>query len=194
MGTRSIIHIYQDNYSGDVLVSIYRQYDGQPDGIGMDIYNSLAHRKLVNGISDDRMSCVNGIDCAAAVLIHDLKNGAGAGAGAGAEAGNVYINKPDDSEMEEFTYKLWVEGNRPSNFLTETRLIHMSVRDGSTVIYSGPLNEYAAWLEKRDEEEAAKDDAAIDLDAVYDDGYEIGESFHESLNNMIDQNNPAERG
>ena len=97
MGTRALIHVKKDDKDSDTLVTIYRQYDGYPTGLGDDIKSILGGKKVVNGYQDASKE-VNGMGCAAAMLIAGLKDG----------CGNVYI-KPVDTEdvWEEYTYTLW---------------------------------------------------------------------------------------
>lgn len=86
MGTRAIIHVCEDGISP--LVSIYRQYDGYPSGLGMDIKHVLndGDVSIVDGYSSGMAepAFFNGMGCLAAWLIKKLKNG----------IGGVYIYHP----------------------------------------------------------------------------------------------------
>ncbi len=94
MGTRSLTHI--KNEDGETLVTIYRQCDGYPTGMGADIKATLGDKTLVNGYSDPETQ-TNGMGCAAAMLIAAIKDG----------CGNVYIIKPDSADCwEEYVYTL----------------------------------------------------------------------------------------
>lgn len=120
MGTRSLTHIY-DNDSKQPLVTIYRQYDGYPEGMGEDIKKAIGSRKLVNGYSDPATQC-NGMGCAAALLIGALKKG---------QCGNVYIYPPGSSDCnEEYTYRIYPDGE--------------SFRLVIDHIYDGPIREFDA--------------------------------------------------
>lgn len=101
MGTRSLIHIKDGKKT---IVTIYRQFDGYPTGMGNDIKNILNKGKvdILNGFSN---SCkapkqFNGIGCLAPFLIGELKE---------RKIGNVYIFAPNAKDVgEEYVYTLSV--------------------------------------------------------------------------------------
>lgn len=95
MGTRARINIIEDDA---ILVSIYRQYDGYPDGLGQEVADFAASMTVVNGISGGKpKNQANGMGCFAAQLIAHLKDG----------VGNVYIrNTEPQSHGEEFVYNV----------------------------------------------------------------------------------------
>lgn len=103
MGTRSLTHVKADRWrEGDeapTLVTIYRQFDGYPTGIGDELAAFLRGRKVVNGFgSNDGPKVSNGMGCLAASLIGALK---------GDEPGNVYIYRLDASDCgEEYVYTI----------------------------------------------------------------------------------------
>lgn len=86
MGTRSLTNVYDED-GKNLLVTIYRQYDGYPSGLGVDLKKILANRPVVNGYGgdDEKNRAFNGSGCLAAQLIGDLKQG---------KIGNVYIHEP----------------------------------------------------------------------------------------------------
>lgn len=121
MGTRSLTHIYEKANNHAPLVTIYRQFDGYPSGMGADIKEALGSRKLVNGFSNPNTEC-NGMGCAAAMLVGALKEG---------ECGNVYIYPPGSEGCdEEFTYRLYPDGEA----------FRIVIEAGFDVIYDGPLH------------------------------------------------------
>ncbi|MFA5307550.1 MAG: hypothetical protein WC365_08935 [Candidatus Babeliales bacterium] len=85
MGTRSLTNLYTEN-GKELLVTIYRQFDGYPEGHGKQLQEIINNRRVVNGFSDkDReKKSFNGAGCLAAQLIHELKD----------DIGNIYINTP----------------------------------------------------------------------------------------------------
>ena len=110
MGTRShtnIIEKFKDTRTGKqsqvLLVSIYRQYDGYPSGMGKDLAEWLSKVKVVNGLSGgypDGVIVCNGAGCLAAQLIKELKDG----------AGNIYITKPNPNNAGvNYTYDIVVD-------------------------------------------------------------------------------------
>jgi len=120
MGTRSITNIIED---GKTLLTIYRQYDGYPTGMGADIQNVLKGRAIVNGYNDPENQC-NGMGCAAAMLIAGLKDG----------CGNVYIYPADSADVgEDYIYNLSVSDG----------VLQMQILDAwdKKELYSGPLDD-----------------------------------------------------
>jgi hypothetical protein len=101
MGTRALIHVRNEQKT---ICTIYRQYDGYYEGLGMDIYNILhkGHAKILNGYGDKSQvpTHFNGMGCLAAYLVGELKD---------EKIGNVYLYPANASDCgEEYTYTLWV--------------------------------------------------------------------------------------
>lgn len=120
MGTRSLVHIYEQANAEKPFVTIYRQFDGYPSGMGESIKAALGARKLVNGYNDKETQC-NGMPCAAAMLVGALKRG---------ECGNVYLYPAGTSDRgEEYVYRLYPDGER----------FRLVIDDG---IYDGPLDQF----------------------------------------------------
>jgi len=97
MGTRSLTHIKDDN--DNTLVTIYRQYDVYPTGMGQDLKDILAPKRLGNGVGGGATleNFANGMGCAAAAVIAALKD----------DVGNVYIQTPDATDCwEEYVYTI----------------------------------------------------------------------------------------
>jgi hypothetical protein len=85
MGTRSLttfIHPYEDKngkQKQEKIVTMYRQYDGYPEGHGLQLAEFLVRGTMVNGIdytNEDKLM-FNGMGCLAAQVIAHFKNGAG---------------------------------------------------------------------------------------------------------------------
>ncbi len=123
MGTHSLTHIYETAKAQTPFVTIYRQFDGYPEGIGMDIKEALGARKLVNGFNDPARQC-NGIQCAAAMLVSALKKD---------RCGNVYLYAPGYGD-EHFVYRLYPPGEG----------FRLRIEAGEEVIYDGSLTDFDA--------------------------------------------------
>ena len=96
MGTRALINVFDEDNTG--LVTIYRQMDGYPSGLGLEIGEFLKDRVIVNGIgmADDRIIS-NGMGCLSASLIAHLKHG----------VGSIYIYPVGTTDCwEEYTYNI----------------------------------------------------------------------------------------
>lgn len=125
MGTRGLIHI--KDKEGETYCTIYRQYDGYPSGLGKDIFDTLGRRKLVNGIQNT-LKEMNGVGCAAALLISSLK---------GSEAGYVYLYSPNSSNVgEDYTYTVYEKDDQL--FIKGITIDEY----GSEMDYDGPLCDY----------------------------------------------------
>jgi hypothetical protein len=73
MGTRSLTRVKKGR---STLVTIYRQFDGYPDALGVELYNLFKHTgKIVNGYSshDKSPDTFNGMGCVAAFLVGQMK-------------------------------------------------------------------------------------------------------------------------
>lgn len=88
MGTRSLT-TFIDTYKGkdkkgesvikkEKIVTMYRQFDGDPEGHGLELAEFLAGGKMVNGFGLDEKELVfNGMGCLAAQVIAHFKKGVG---------------------------------------------------------------------------------------------------------------------
>jgi hypothetical protein len=75
MGTRSTTKIYED---GRLLLALYKQYDGYPDGWGQELKDFLHKGIFVNGIrrTEDFLQ-FNGIGDFVLLLVKEFKEGTG---------------------------------------------------------------------------------------------------------------------
>jgi hypothetical protein len=102
MGTRSHTVIKMDCTKevnpGDV--TMYRQFDGYPEGHGLDLANYLKDIRIVDGISpkDEKDKIANGMRCLAAQLIAHFKNG----------PGDIYLSNNEQAPgWQEYTYVIY---------------------------------------------------------------------------------------
>ena len=110
MGTRSltrVIETWKDDNGKEkkqLLITMYRQYDGYPEGHGQELADFLKAGKVVNGLGADRTAKVfNGAGCLAAQMISHFK---------GDEAGGIYIypNNTKDA-WQNYEYHVIVDFN-----------------------------------------------------------------------------------
>ena len=119
MGTRSLTRVIprQEGLSfseghehGDKsVVNIYRQYDGYPDGLGLELAGFLSEFTVVNGLGADsyKSRIANGYGCLAAQLVEFLKDG----------PGNVYLELLDGDagdHWEQYIYTLYPKESEPT--------------------------------------------------------------------------------
>jgi hypothetical protein len=103
MSTRSLTHIHEGK-SKTPFVTIYRQCDGYPEGIGRELAEFLNGFTIVNGLGGQKGKIANGAGCLAAQLIKHFKGG----------PGNVYIYKAGSKDCwEAYTYRIRVEADKP---------------------------------------------------------------------------------
>ena len=90
MGTRSLTRVFEDDQE---LVTIYRQFDGYPEGHGQDLADFLKDRSIVNGIPVSYKGKIsNGGRDLAAQLVSFLKKDH--------EVGGIYIEAGKEPIVE----------------------------------------------------------------------------------------------
>ena len=108
MGTRSLTRVIprQDGLSFSeghkkvnlAYVNMYRQFDGYPDGHGLDLAEFLKDIKIVNGLGRDTTNQANGSGCLAAQMVKHFKE----------DVGNIYLHPHDeDSIWEDYIYTVY---------------------------------------------------------------------------------------
>ena len=135
MGTRSVTIIMEGNAE---LCRVYRQYDGYPEGHGVDLAK-LCNVHITNGISGDGTDTANGMGCLAAQVIMGLKSACG--------VGNVYLEPPggEISDWIEYVYIVrGAEGSRPTiECATKTGEWPFNVQQSEGHVFTGlPID----WL------------------------------------------------
>ena len=119
MGTRSLTRVIprQEGLSfseghehvDKSVVNIYRQYDGYPDGLGLELAGFLSEFTVVNGLGADsyKSRVANGYGCLAAQLVEFLKDG----------PGNVYLELlggDAGDHWEQYIYTLYPKEGEPT--------------------------------------------------------------------------------
>jgi hypothetical protein len=135
MGTRAITHVVNDE--GEVYVSLYRQFDGYPNGgHGEDLADFLEGAVIGNGIRMDesRGNFFNGVGDLAARLVAFFKKDPG-------DCGGFYLYPPDISHDEEFTYIVRAE----SGYSQEGGVTIEVINWGKT-LFNGTSDEFASWV------------------------------------------------
>ena len=119
MGTRSLTRVIprQEGLSfseghehvDKSVVNMYRQYDGYPEGMGLDLAEFLDDFNIVNGLTFRPMArkVANGVGCLAAQLVSHFKDG----------PGNIYLEslkgEPSD-HWEDYIYTLYPKEGEPT--------------------------------------------------------------------------------
>jgi len=87
---------------GQTVFNMRAHYDGNPEGVGMDIARIIAEGQLVDGLGPDRTlgKYFNGASCMAASVISLMKK----------EPGNIYLYPTDDLDFDaNYIYKINVD-------------------------------------------------------------------------------------
>lgn len=109
MGTRSLTIVRSGlEDKSPRIVTIYRQMDGYPEGMGKDLAEFLSKIKMVNGIGGSDSNIANGVGCLAAQLVAHLKT----------EAGGIYLESGSDDDKpgdysEEYVYEVFASTMNP---------------------------------------------------------------------------------
>lgn len=125
MSTRSIVEFQTD---GEPIVSVYQQFDGYPDGVGLELYEFLKDFTIVNGIGlDGNRQIANGMRCLAAQFIAEFKT----------NAGGLYIAQLE--QREEYNYLV----NAP--FDTGNMTVTVLGYDGDEELFEGTVEEFGKF-------------------------------------------------
>lgn len=96
MGTRSLTFVYDENRQ--VIINMYRQFDGYLSGHGAELAEFLNSGKLINGYSDSTAAEFNGMGCLAAQMIARFKKA----------VGGFYLYPTDTRNVgEEYVYHVY---------------------------------------------------------------------------------------
>jgi hypothetical protein len=106
MGTRSLTRFIETHTEtnkrtkkektvNEEIVVMYRQYDGYPEGHGLELAEFLADGEMVNGFGLDDKKVFNGMGCLAAQVVANFKSG----------PGGIYLHKAGTTDCwEEYDY------------------------------------------------------------------------------------------
>lgn len=137
MGTRGILHIKEGRKT---IVTVYRQYDCYPTGLGEDIKKALndGNCEIVNGYTFgmNNPKHFNGAGDLAAYLVGWLKVLDGADED-NKTIGNVYLQAPNTNDVgEDYIYVLSIKDNGLINLQVN------STWPSKFCIYDGPLEHF----------------------------------------------------
>jgi len=156
MGTRSltkVIETYKDIQKNKVvkqtLINMYRQYDGYPSGMGVDLADFLKSGKVVNGIScNETQRVFNGAGCLAAQLVAEMKDG----------AGSIYIVPITDKDCgQEYEYEILVDSDTKQVTLKCIEIGYVdskgNYKNGKRVLFNGDPNNFEAFVLEEEKKE-----------------------------------------
>lgn len=134
MGTRSLT-IFKDE-DKEICV-MYRQFDGYPDGHGLELAEFLSGITMVNGYStDEKRKVANGMGCLTAQVIAEFKKG----------VGGFYIHSAGTRDCwEDYIYIVeGKEGKEPTIELSDS---------SNECLFKGSASAYLIWLNENKVEE-----------------------------------------
>ena len=131
MGTRSLTKVIED---GQILVNMYRQFDGYPSGHGRELFNFLENMTMVNGISmEETRRIANGAGCLAAQIVAHFKK----------EPGGIYLHPPGSTNCwQEYEYLIEV---------LETQAIQITVTNPTTEVFKGSVAAFGVFCSSEEE-------------------------------------------
>ena len=145
MGTRSLTTFKEDHTDKEIVV-LYRQYDGYPEGHGIDLFRFLNKMNMVNGMKpQEKRKTSNGMSCLAAQMIAYFKD----------EPGGFYLYRADTRDIgEEYVYTIYLDFVDNDD---NERKIMIKVEKTSydedfknrfmEEIFDGQVDNYKEWLE-----------------------------------------------
>ena len=144
MGTRSLT-TFKEDHTDEEIVVLYRQFDGYPEGHGMDLFRFLNKMNMVNGIKpQEKRKISNGMSCLAAQMISYFKE----------EPGGFYLYRADTRDVgEEYVYTIYVNHNDDDNKNKIMVKVEKTSYDEDfknrfmEEIFDGQVDNYKEWLE-----------------------------------------------
>lgn len=132
MSTRSITTVKDER--GGTYASMYRQYDGYPEGHGKELAAFLAPITIINGISqgqDVLGRFANGPGCLAAQMVKHFKDA----------VGGIYLIPPGGTE--EYNYTMTVYNDYT---------VMVEVRDRAEQLFFGDIDAFAAYCDRPEDD------------------------------------------
>jgi len=127
MGTRCLTDVVDSN--GEILMTLYRQFDGYPTGHGEELKLFLGEFKICNGIGREQElgKWANGMSCLAAQIVSHFKKG----------IGEFYLYPPGKRDVwEEYLYVIKENTNHSLDID-----VYTTYGGDNNLIYSGPISE-----------------------------------------------------
>jgi len=143
MGTRSLTVI--ENEDGKEIVVMYRQFDGYPEGHGVELAEFLKSIHLVNGLGlTETRKVANGMGCLAAQLIAHFKD----------EPGQFYLYPAGTRDCwEDYVYYVYASGDQCRIRICRSLYTGSNTPPGEAGIFNGTPTELIAKNWDEDEEE-----------------------------------------
>jgi len=136
MSTRSITTFFDTDYAGkpERLCTIYRHFDGYPEGHGAELFEFLTTKTVIDGMGAEHTAnkYANGAGCLAAQFIQHIK--------AKYPLGNVYMARPRvQLQGEEYGYEVTVLPNG---------CVRVEVRGVNGKLFKGSVAEFGVFCKQ----------------------------------------------
>lgn len=122
MGTRSIVHFYDEK---EHVLSVYQQYDGYPNGVGLELAEFLSKGEVVTGFAIGDKINFNGMPCLAAQFIVAFKKG----------IGGLYITNKKDQQEYNYTVK------------RKNGKLELTIKEENLTVFKGDLKKFKTFCE-----------------------------------------------
>lgn len=146
MGTRSLTFVYDEQ---DVIINMYRQYDGYPTGHGAELAEFLGQFRMTNGIpvgrdkTGDRIA--NGMGCLAGQLVAHFK---------GSDAGQFYLYPATAVDCgQDYEYHVYHNGSEGLRVKVTDRgcnMFGLTMSDKNDAIFDGSLAEFTEFCTEKE--------------------------------------------
>ena len=146
MGTRSLTFVYDEQ---DVIINMYRQYDGYPTGHGAELAEFLGQFRMTNGIpvgrdkTGDRIA--NGMGCLAGQLVSHFK---------GSDAGQFYLYPATAVDCgQDYEYHIYKDAEGLRGRITDRgcNMFGLTMSDKNDAIFDGTLSEFTEFCTEKEE-------------------------------------------
>lgn len=154
MGTRSLttfIETYKDDKGKkkkQEIVTMYRQYDGYPEGHGQELAEFLSEGTLVNGIGLGDKVVFNGMGCLSAQVVAHFKDG----------AGGIYLQRANKNSWEEYRYHIIGDFDTKEITVKVIEVGYVNSKgdyvNKNRTIFEGTPTEMVTWIKELNEENA----------------------------------------
>jgi hypothetical protein len=145
MGTRSLTFVYDEQ---DVIINMYRQYDGYPTGHGAELAEFLGQFRMTNGIpvgrdkTGDRVA--NGMGCLAGQLVAHFK---------GSDAGQFYLYPASATDCgQDYEYHVYKDEGGLRVRITDRgcNMFGLTMSDKNDAIFDGSLAEFTEFCTEKE--------------------------------------------
>ena len=142
MGTRCLTEVYDRE---DLLLRLYRQYDGYPEEHGKELATFICSIKFVNGFvtAASKENQANGVGCFAAQIVAHFKT----------EPGSFYIESTKDKDLEEeFVYKIYM-AYKMADLNPVCYIKSIEVKNNKKIIFRGTETEFLKFCDGGEDSE-----------------------------------------